>query len=103
MTKWNPDHYQLGKIQVWDFIVDQDLNFLEGNVVKYICRAGNKSEESRFDDLLKAQAYIHKLIQTEIHASTRSDGPSPELQDNHGSTMCVEGCQCPCHAEETDL
>lgn len=62
MDKTNPDHYQLGKIQVWDFIVDQDLDFLLGNVVKYVCRAGAKPGESRNEDLLKASAYITKAI-----------------------------------------
>jgi hypothetical protein len=28
MTKFNPPHYQHGRIQVWDFIVDQQLDFL---------------------------------------------------------------------------
>lgn len=62
MNKVSPDHYQLGKIQTWDFIIDQDLDFLLGNVVKYVCRAGTKPGESRLDDLLKAQAYIDKAI-----------------------------------------
>ncbi len=64
MDKTSPDHYQLGKIQTWDFIVDQDLDFLLGNVVKYVVRAGSKPGESRLDDLLKAQAYINKAIET---------------------------------------
>lgn len=65
MNKYDPDHYQLGKIQCWDFIIDQDLDFVLGNVVKYVVRAGTKPGESRLDDLLKAQAYITKAIQTE--------------------------------------
>jgi len=64
MDKSNPDHYQLGKIQCWDFIVDQDMDFLLGNVVKYVVRAGTKPGESRLDDLLKAQAYINKAIES---------------------------------------
>ena len=63
-SKQNPDHYQMGKIQVWDFIIDQDLDFVLGNVVKYVCRAGTKPGESRLDDLLKAQAYINKAIES---------------------------------------
>ena len=62
MNKVSPDHYQLGSIETWDFIIDQDLDFLLGNVVKYVCRAGTKPGESRLDDLLKAQAYIDKAI-----------------------------------------
>ena len=63
-SKQNPDHYQMGSIQVWDFIIDQDLDFVLGNVVKYVCRAGTKPGESRMDDLLKAQAYINKAIES---------------------------------------
>jgi len=62
VTKYFPSHYQRGKVQVWDFISDQKLDFLCGNVVKYVCRAGHKDYESELDDLLKAKAYIEKKI-----------------------------------------
>lgn len=62
MTKHNPSHYQHGKIQVWDFIADQDVDYFTGNVIKYICRAGKKEGESELDDLLKAKAYIEKKL-----------------------------------------
>ena len=64
MTKFNPDHYQHGRIQVWDFIVDQQLDFLAGNVIKYLCRAGRKDKEPSLDDLRKAKAYLDKKILT---------------------------------------
>jgi hypothetical protein len=62
VSKYSPSHYQRGGSQVWDFIIDQNLDFLCGNVVKYICRAGYKDNESELDDLLKAKAYIEKKI-----------------------------------------
>ena len=62
VTKYSPSHYQRGKIQVWDFISDQKLDYFCGNVVKYVCRAGHKDYESELDDLLKAKAYIEKKI-----------------------------------------
>lgn len=65
-SKYNPEHYSSGSIQTWDFIADKELGFLEGNVVKYIVRAGKKEGESKLDDLLKAQAYIHKLVTIEL-------------------------------------
>ena len=67
MSKYSPAHYQRGKIEVWDFIADQQLGYLEGNVIKYICRAGHKAHESSLDDLLKAQAYINKLVSITQH------------------------------------
>ena len=63
MSKYDPAHYQRGTIQVWDFITDQNLDFLRGNVVKYLCRAGFKRYEEEIDDLLKAKMYIDKAIQ----------------------------------------
>ena len=62
VSKYSPSHYQRGKIQVWDFIVDQDLDFLAGNCIKYICRAGHKSYESEMDDWLKVKAYVDRKI-----------------------------------------
>ena len=62
-NKYDPQHYQRGKIQVWDFIADQKLDFFKGNVVKYVCRAGTKSGESELDDLMKAKVYVEKAIE----------------------------------------
>ena len=62
-NKYDPSHYQRGKIQVWDFIADQKLDFFKGNVVKYVCRAGSKSGESELDDLKKAKVYVEKAIE----------------------------------------
>ena len=56
----DPAHYQRCKIQVWDFIADQGLDFFTGNVVKYVCRAGYKDD--KVQDPKKAKAYIDKLI-----------------------------------------
>jgi hypothetical protein len=61
-TKYSPTHYQRGKIEVWDFIVDQNLDYLSGNVVKYVCRAGYKDHESEMDDWLKVKAYVERKI-----------------------------------------
>lgn len=56
----HPPHYTSGKIEVWDFIADQGLDFFCGNVVKYICRAGRKGD--KLEDLRKARAYVDKAI-----------------------------------------
>ena len=102
MSKFSPSHYQKGSIEVWDFIIDQQLGYLEGNIVKYICRAGAKENESRLDDLLKVQAYIHKAVLTELNAttSTRSDESSRPVSDDNGATC---GCVHPgCCGQPTD-
>jgi hypothetical protein len=71
MTKHNPSHYQRGRIQVWDFIVDQQLDFLAGNIIKYICRAGHKDQETEIDDWLKVRAYVDRKIKQISHERNR--------------------------------
>lgn len=59
----NPVHYTKGKIQVWDFILDQSLPFLEGNIIKYVCRARYKG--NYIEDMEKVIAYANKCIDEE--------------------------------------
>lgn len=58
----HPSHYTSGKIEVWDFIVDQNLNFLTGSTIKYICRAGKKDPAKHLEDLNKAKAFLEREI-----------------------------------------
>ncbi len=55
----NPSHYRQGNIEVIDFILDQKLNYLEGNVIKYISRYKFKNG---LEDLNKAKWYLETLI-----------------------------------------
>ena len=55
-------HYQ-SSIQTWDYIIANDLNYLEGNVVKYVSRHRQKHG---VEDLRKAMHYLQKLIEVEI-------------------------------------
>lgn len=59
----NPEHYRTGKIEVWDFIADQKLNFDLGSAVKYIARAGKKDPDKYVEDLEKAINFIHHEIE----------------------------------------
>ena len=105
MSKFSPNHYQQGSIEVWDFIVDQQLGYLEGNIVKYISRAGKKDNESRLDDLLKAQAYIHKAVTTELNNAVQSTGPNGSgapVQKGYVPTYCDGECCCPHLTAEAD-
>lgn len=56
----HPSHYNKGKIEVIDFIEDQQLPFHLGNVVKYIARAGSKGD--KLEDLKKARGYLDRYI-----------------------------------------
>lgn len=56
-------HYKDKAIQPWDYIVANDLGYLEGNIVKYVSRWKDKGG---VDDLRKAQHYLTKLIETQV-------------------------------------
>jgi hypothetical protein len=53
-------HYKDHAIQPWDYIVANNLGYLEGNVVKYITRWRQKGG---VDDLRKVVHYAEKLIE----------------------------------------
>ena len=54
-------HYQTNRIQPWDIIEEYDLNFFEGNAIKYILRR----KGNRLEDLKKAAHYLEKMIEIE--------------------------------------
>jgi len=76
----HPEHYNVGRIEVIDFIEDQGLNFHLGNAVKYICRPRKYihndvefSVKKRIEDLQKAVWYIQRQIQN--HSKGLTNGP----------------------------
>ena len=71
---FSPSYYTRGKIEVWEFIRDQALNYHLGCALKYICRAGYK--ENKTDDLKKAIHYLSNELQHTLdeQKSQRSSG-----------------------------
>ena len=59
--KINPPYYRKS-IEVTDFIIEYEMGFLEGNIVKYIARYKHKNG---LEDLKKAEWYLRKLIKKE--------------------------------------
>lgn len=57
----HPPHYTTGKIEVLDFILDQDFGYLAGQVVKYLSRYRWKG--SPREDLEKARFYLDRLLE----------------------------------------
>lgn len=62
----HPKHYNEGSIEVIDILKDQMsgeayCGFLLGNILKYLLRAGHKTE-SPIEDYKKAQWYLTELI-----------------------------------------
>lgn len=57
----HPSHYTRGKIEVIDFIEDQQLPYHLGNVIKYIARAGYKGD--KLEDLKKSAVVLRPIHQ----------------------------------------
>lgn len=63
-------HYRSMEIQPSEFIYRNELNWLQGNAIKYICRHAAKDG---LDDLLKAKHYLDLLIEWEYGDGTSED------------------------------
>lgn len=57
----HPKHYNKG-IEVWDFTDSWGMDFLEGNIIKYVTRYKYKNG---VEDLKKAKQFIERLIERE--------------------------------------
>jgi hypothetical protein len=55
------DHYKNMTLQPIEYIIKNNLNFCEGNVVKYITRYKDKNG---IEDLKKARHYLDILIES---------------------------------------
>ena len=61
------NHYIKYKIQPSKFVIENELLFPEGNVIKYICRHQYKGGK---EDLLKAKHFIDMIIERDYMEST---------------------------------
>ena len=66
----SPNHYSRFTIQPLDFISENGLDFLQGNIIKYVCRYDAKNG---LEDLQKARVYLDKLIE-------KVDGKTPKRE-----------------------
>ena len=64
-------HYKGLKIQPIEFIQGNQLNFCEGNAIKYVCRHRNKNGRQ---DIEKAIHYLQLLLELEyLEPQTEND------------------------------
>ncbi len=61
-TQVGNNHCRDMKIQPVEFIHTNIITYLEGHIIKYVCRHRTKNG---IDDLLKAKNYIELLIELE--------------------------------------
>ncbi len=64
-------HYSQFSIQPSEFIHRNGIGFLEGNVIKYVCRHKNKNGRQ---DIEKAIHYLQLLLEWEYPESAAVDG-----------------------------
>lgn len=72
----NPGHYRLSKVELIDLI--EVLSFNVGNAVKYLVRAGRKSESPVVEDLKKAIWYAER----ELYRLTGKKPVADELREH---------------------
>tara|TARA_R110000851_G_scaffold249540_1_gene402023 strand:- start:1624 stop:1875 length:252 start_codon:yes stop_codon:yes gene_type:complete len=63
-NKISPDHYAKYTIEPFEFIIANELDYCQGNILKYIMRYQDKNGT---EDLYKAQWYLNKLIAKSIN------------------------------------
>ena len=61
-TQIGGNHYRNFEIQPIEFIHKNNLSYIQGNVIKYVCRYRDKNG---IEDLKKARHYIDMLIEFE--------------------------------------
>ena len=66
---------------MWDYAKSHNLDFFEGNVIKYVTRWRHKNG---IEDLLKAKQYLDKLIEHDLH--TDYD------YSNNGAVFSINTC-----------
>lgn len=66
------DHYRKMKIQPIEFIHANELDFLQGNVIKYITRHKNKNGAA---DVRKALHYCQLILELQYKEETNGTNP----------------------------
>lgn len=62
-------HYD-SPIQHWDFVAQNNLDYFQGQITKYVARWKNKGG---LEDLLKAQHFLEKYIELNSPDPTEAD------------------------------
>lgn len=64
----HPSHYTRWNVEVIE--LTENLDFLSGNIVKYVCRAPYKG--NNLQDLYKAQWYLTRLIERTLRQELKA-------------------------------
>jgi hypothetical protein len=88
------DHYKAMEIQPLEYIVKNDIGYLEGNVIKYVSRYQAKNG---LEDLKKAKHYLNILIELEVEKLTNDAIQNlEELADESDSSQVTNWLHSTC-------
>lgn len=91
----HPPHYRLGDREVIEII--EHLDFLSGNIVKYICREGRKKGVDALADLYKALWYLERKIRLYDGVDTRHVTALAGMLFTRGGRLYYNTCVDPDH------
>lgn len=96
-------HYKDFAIQPVEFIHRNGIDFLSGNIIKYVCRWKAKGG---LQDLEKAKHYVELLIELSAN-KTEETLKATYLYlcyacYHRGNGALSSGCPCDCHKEDKD-
>jgi hypothetical protein len=78
-TQIGGDHYKKCKIQPWDYVIANDLDYFQGSIIKYVTRWKDKGWTQ---DLHKAKHFLDKYIETmEVRYIGLKERPSEREED----------------------
>lgn len=90
-------HYKDFAIQPVEFIHKNDIGFIEGNIIKYICRYKSKG---KIDDLKKVKHYVEILIELSNTVTLDWNCYCRNCTDiNEGIFVKKLDCKCPNDSE----
>ena len=69
MKNDDKEYYMSRGVEPYDLIESFNLNFARGNIIKYVVRAGRKTDNA-LDDLIKAKYYLDKEIK-KVHRANQ--------------------------------
>lgn len=67
-TQVGGNHYSEMKIQPVDFITANNIGYLEGNVIKYVCRHEKKNGK---EDIEKAIHYLQLILEKKYNGKEK--------------------------------
>jgi len=100
-TQVGGTHYRT-EIQHWDYVLANNIPYLEAQIIKYITRWRKKNG---YQDLQKAEHFLRKLMEVNTPIPTGPDiavDPTQPWPPRPFCTCAISGAICPIHDTPAD-